>query len=81
LDGIVELDQVTVSLRRALLFRQIYGYGDELYVGWDAHLNTSQWVEKRLRTGRHKETGELTEVKSRQWRATSASTTSSMSTR
>lgn len=31
-------------------------------MGWDAHLNHGQWVEKTVGTGIHKESGDLTQV-------------------
>jgi hypothetical protein len=62
LDGIVEREQVVLTFRRAILFCQIYEYDQELYVGWDAHLNHGQWVEKTVRTGIHKQSGDLTRV-------------------
>ena len=62
LDGKVEREQIVLTFRRAILFCQIYEYGQELYVGWDAHLNHGQWVEKTVVTGIHKASGELTRV-------------------
>jgi hypothetical protein len=62
LDGIVERDQIVMTLRRAWLFCQIYEYQDELYVGWDAHLNSGQWVEATVATGVDKHTGSLIRV-------------------
>ena len=62
LDGKVEHEQIVLTFRRAILFCQIYEYGQELYVGWDAHLNHGQWVEKTVATGIHKASGELTRV-------------------
>lgn len=64
LDGIVERDQMVMTLRRASVFCQIYAYGDELYVGWDAHLNSAQWVEKRVAAGVDKHTRKLMRVNS-----------------
>lgn len=60
LDGKVEREQIVLTFRRAILFCQIYEYGQELYVGWDAHLNHGQWVEKTVATGIHEASGELT---------------------
>jgi hypothetical protein len=45
-----------------MVFCQIYGYDQELYVGWDAHLNSGQWVEETVVTGIDKQTGALTQV-------------------
>lgn len=64
LDGIVERDQVVMTLRRAWVFCQIYGYQDELYVGWTANLNSGQWVEKTVATGIDKQTRTLIRVNS-----------------
>ncbi|MGC4080067.1 MAG: hypothetical protein QM702_24065 [Rubrivivax sp.] len=50
-DGKVERQQLTVSLRRAIVFIRIYRYGADLFVGWDAHVNVNCWAEKRLETG------------------------------
>jgi hypothetical protein len=62
LDGTVEREQIVLTFRRAILFCHIYKYDQELYVGWDAHLNRGQWVEKTVDTGIHKASGELTRV-------------------
>lgn len=62
LDGIVEREQLVMTLRRGWLFCQIYDYQDELYVGWDAHLNSGQWVEKTVATGIDKQTRALIRV-------------------
>lgn len=62
LDGIVEREQTVMTLRRGWLFCQIYDYRDELYVGWDAHLNSAQWVEKTVATGIGKQTRQLIRV-------------------
>jgi hypothetical protein len=64
LDGIVERDQIVMTLRRGWVFCQIYGYRDELYVGWDAHLNSAQWVETTVATGIDKQTRSLIRVNS-----------------
>jgi hypothetical protein len=58
----VERTQIVLTLRRAWVFCQIYAYDAELYVGWDAHLNSGQWVEKTVATGLDKATGDLTNV-------------------
>ena len=63
LDGTVEREQIVMTLRRAWVFCQIYQYDEELYVGWEAYLNTGQWVEKSVATGIGKETRQPTEVK------------------
>jgi hypothetical protein len=62
LDTKEEREQVILTLGRAILFAQIYGYGRDLYVGWDAHLNNGTWVEKTLATGIDSTTGRLTRI-------------------
>jgi hypothetical protein len=62
IDGTVEREQIVLTFRRAILFCHIYEYDQELYVGWDAHLNHGQWVEKTVGTGIHKESSEFTRV-------------------
>jgi hypothetical protein len=62
LDGVVERDQIVMTLRRGWVFCQIYDYRDELYVGWDAHLNSAQWVETTVATGIDKQTRNLIRV-------------------
>jgi hypothetical protein len=62
LDGPVEREQIILVLRRAWLFVQVYDYDNELYIGWDAHLNAGQWVEKTVQTGVHRATHKLTKV-------------------
>lgn len=64
LDGIVEREQLVMTLRRGLVFCQIYGYRDELYVGWTAHVNSGQWVETTVATGVDKQTRLLIRVNS-----------------
>lgn len=62
LDGKIEREQIVLTLRRGMVFCQIYQYDRELYLGWDAHLNSGQWVEETVATGIDKETGMLTKV-------------------
>lgn len=57
LDGKEEREQFVVAFGRGMLFSQIYAYGDDLYVGWDGHLNVGQWVESTVATGVDRETG------------------------
>jgi len=64
LDGIVDREQLVMTLRRGLVFCQIYGYRDELYVGWTSHANSGQWVEFTLARGVDKETRQLVRVNS-----------------
>lgn len=62
LDGVVEREQIAITFRRSIAFCHIYQYDRELYVGWDAHLNAGQWVEKTVVTGIEKATGVPTQV-------------------
>ncbi len=62
LDGKVEREQIAILFRRTIVFCHIYQYDNELYVGWDAHLNAGQWVEKTLATGIEKATGVPTQI-------------------
>lgn len=59
LDGKEEREQLVLSLGRGILFCRIHQYDQELYVGWDAHLNRGQWLEHTLARGIDKETGGL----------------------
>lgn len=61
-DGKVEREQLVVRLRRALSFVHIYTYGNDLYVGWDAHLNGGTWIEKSLGVFRHTRSGKVAQV-------------------
>jgi hypothetical protein len=49
--ALVAREQIVVSYRRAVIFCHIYTYGDDLYVGWDAHLNRGEWREQDLKSG------------------------------
>ncbi|MGR9052797.1 MAG: hypothetical protein ACU84J_09125 [Gammaproteobacteria bacterium] len=62
LDSVVEREQIAISLGRGIVFCQIYQYENELYVGWDGHLNLGQWVETDLTKGIDKATGHLVKV-------------------
>ncbi len=62
IDGKVERQQIVLSFQRGLLYCQIYRYDDELYVGWDGHLNMGQWVEKTLAQGLDRESSQLVKV-------------------
>ncbi|MFT5469628.1 MAG: hypothetical protein ACI8UO_004750 [Verrucomicrobiales bacterium] len=55
-DGKVEREQIVVRFRRGLGFVHVESYGDDLYVGWDTHVNSGNWIEERLQVGRDKET-------------------------
>lgn len=59
LDGTEEREQIVLTLNRGIFFCHIHKYGRELYIGWDAHLNNGQWVEKKVTDGIHVTTGDL----------------------
>jgi hypothetical protein len=62
IDVPVEREQIVLTFGRAFFFCHIYQYDQELYVGWDAHLNHGCWVEKTVVTGIHEKSGEFTRV-------------------
>ena len=64
LDGKIEREQIVLRHGRGLVFCQIYGYGSDLYVGWDAHLNVGTWNEKRVAAGIDRDTGARVELRS-----------------
>jgi hypothetical protein len=51
LDGKEERDQIVARFRRGIAFIQIYAYGQDLFVGWDAHINAGAWAEKEVARG------------------------------
>ena len=50
-DGKEEREQLVVTFRRAIAFIHVYAYGNDLYVGWDAHVNGGTWIETRIGFG------------------------------
>ncbi len=62
LDGKIEREQIVITLGRGILFCQIQPYDKELYIGWDAHLNSGQWIEQTLQKGFDTQTERLTAV-------------------
>jgi hypothetical protein len=40
--------QLVVELRRAKVYVGIYGYGRDLYVRWDSHINRRTWLLRRF---------------------------------
>lgn len=50
-DGKVERKQQVFRIGRAMVFIKIYGYGDDLYIGWDAHVNAGSWGEQNIGSG------------------------------
>lgn len=61
-DGKEERVQMVARFRRAMSFIHVYSYGDDLFVGWDAHVNCGDWVEKVAGVGYDKNTSELCTV-------------------
>ena len=57
LDGKEEREQLVLTSGRGIVFCQIYQYGQDLYVGWDGHLNRGQWVEQTVASGIDKTSG------------------------
>lgn len=62
LDGKEERDQYVLTAGRGIVFCQIYRYGQDLYVGWDGHLNRGQWVEQTVASGIDTATGNPTSI-------------------
>jgi len=50
-DGKVEREQLVTAFRRAIAFVHVQPYGDDLYVGWDSHVNAGTWMEERVASG------------------------------
>jgi hypothetical protein len=48
IDGKEEREQLVICFRRAVAFIHIYAYGDDLFVGWDAHVNGGTWLETKV---------------------------------
>jgi len=59
IDGKEERVQLVARFQRAIAFIHIYSYGEDLFVGWDAHVNGGTWVEKVAGVGYDKNTFEL----------------------
>jgi hypothetical protein len=64
LDGKVERQQLVITNNRGIAYIHIYSYGEDLYIGWDAHMNYGQWVEKDVATGKDKTSGKMVKLKS-----------------
>jgi hypothetical protein len=58
LDGKIEREQIVLRRGRGVVYCQIYGYGSDLYVGWDAHLNVGTWLEKTVASGIDRKSGQ-----------------------
>jgi hypothetical protein len=61
LEGLEVRQQTVFAFRKALVFCHVQRYGDDLYVGWDAHLNRAFWREDALAAGED-QTGRLTHL-------------------
>ena len=62
IDGKEEREQIVLTFKRGIVFCQIYEYGNDLYIGWDGHINTGQWAERTLTTGIDSTTWSITSV-------------------
>jgi hypothetical protein len=62
-DGLESREQMVVRFRRAIAFIHVYCYGEDLYVGWDAHVNSGTWVEKIIAEGLEPGTSQRVEVR------------------
>lgn len=63
-DGKEERQQIVVRFRRGIAFVHVYAYGNDLFVGWDAHVNCGDWTEKTTGQGYDTVTKALCEVHS-----------------
>jgi hypothetical protein len=54
-DGKVEREQIVLRYRRAIGFVHIVAHGDDLYVGWDTHVNAGTWTEQTMARGMERE--------------------------
>lgn len=62
LDGKAEREQMVLRYGRGIVYAQVYSYGSDLYVGWEAHMNLGTWREKAIASGIDRETGERVQV-------------------
>jgi hypothetical protein len=58
-DGKVERRQIVAQLGRAVAFVQVYAYGKDLYVGWDAHVNAGSWAAAPVGIGIDRDSGRM----------------------
>ncbi len=58
-DGQIQRDQIAVRHRRALGLVHVVPYGENLYVGWECHLNSAAWIESPVARGIDRMTGRL----------------------
>lgn len=62
IDGKEERVQHVLRFRRGQLFLHVYAYGKDLFVGWDAHINSGSWGEQQIATGIDHDSGQLVSV-------------------
>jgi hypothetical protein len=62
LDGKIEREQIVLRYGRGLVYCQVYHYGSDIYVGWDAHMNVGTWQERKLASGIDRESGKRVEL-------------------
>lgn len=62
LEGKEEREQFILTAGRGIVFCQIYRYAQDLYVGWDGHLNRGQWVEQTVASGIDRTSGNPTSI-------------------
>jgi hypothetical protein len=63
LDGKVERTQIVLRHNRGIVFVHIYPYGEDLYIGWDAHVNYGQWNENIAGEGYYEQTGDYVKLR------------------
>lgn len=63
-DGIAEREQLVVQNRRVIVYCQVYSFGADLFLGWQAFLNRGLWTESTVATGIDRQTGQPTKVNS-----------------
>ncbi len=63
-DGKKVREQLVLTLGRGIVFCHVYAYGDDLFVGWDAHMNYGTWEEFEVSRGTDRDTGRPTIINS-----------------
>lgn len=58
-DGVEERRHIAARLRRAEGFVHLHRQGNDLFVGWDTHVNSGTWAEEEIGTGIDPKTGAL----------------------
>lgn len=62
-DAKVEREQWVVAFRRAVAFVRLECYGNDLYVGWDSHVNAGVWREQGIASGIDRRSGAPVEAR------------------